>query len=262
MKILIVDDEQMALEDAKDVAEKVQPKAEIFGVNTCSRALEIAEREKPDVALLDIEMPGMNGLELAKRLKEIHDSINIIFVTAYSEYALEAFSVYASGYLMKPLQGEQLKHAFENLRYPVTYKKGILRVQCFGNFEVFYKDEPVAFARNRAKELFAYLVDRKGASVNTAELCSVLWEDSVKSEKNRHYLRNLVADLKKALHECEADDVFIYKRNQFAIDPGKIECDYYHFLRHDVAAINSYHGEYMKQYSWAEFSIPQFENLS
>ena len=96
MKILIVDDEQMALEDAKDVAEKVQPEAEIFGVNTCSRALEIAEREKPDVALLDIEMPGMNGLELAKRLKEIYDSINIIFVTAYSEYALEAFSIKAS----------------------------------------------------------------------------------------------------------------------------------------------------------------------
>lgn len=173
-------------------------------------------------------------------------------------YALEAFGIFASGYLMKPLRKEDVEQAIQNLRYPIAYPKGKLRVQCFGKFEVFYDGEPVAFARAKAKEIFAYLVDLNGASANTGELCGILWEDSVDLEKNRHYLRNLISDLRKSLRSCHAEDVFLCRRNQFAVDTEKIECDYYRFLKRDALAVNSYRGEYMKQYSWAEFSMNQF----
>lgn len=178
--------------------------------------------------------------------------MNIIFVTAYAEYATEAFSIYASGYLMKPLEKEAVEKAFENLRFPIAKSKKLLRIKCFGNFEVFCKDVPVVFGRSKAKEVFAYLVDRNGAGVNTAELCAVLWEDSVEQLKNRHYLRNLISDLKKSLRDCGAEEVFVSSRNLFAIDPDKLDCDYYRYLEHDPEAVKAYHGEYMKQFSWAE----------
>lgn len=255
IKVLIVDDEAMMLEMAQEVVSEAVPQAEITAEEDANQALNIARTQQFDVALLDIEMPGMTGLELAKELNRIHPNINIIFVTAYAEYALEAFSIYASGYLMKPLNKDSVQDAFSHLRYDQKSKKAKLRVQCFGNFEVFYKDEPVVFARARAKELFAYLVDRRGAAANTGELCAILWEDSVEQDKNKHYLRNLISDIRKTMHECDADDIFICKRNMYAVDPDKLDCDYYRYLQKDPQAQPLYQGEYMKQYSWAETAM-------
>ena len=253
MRILVVDDEVMVLEETRNTIETVCRKAEVVIAGNWRYALKLAEEKPVDVAFLDIEMPGMNGLELSQKLKKINPDTNIIFVTAYSEYALDAFSMYASGYLMKPILEKDVELALQNLRRPVSCDDGRLKVQCFGNFEVFYENRPVPFARAKAKEIFAYLVDLKGASANTGELCAVLWEDSTEIERNRHYLRNLITDIRKALHGCHAEDVFISKRNQFAVDVRKFDCDYYEFLRGDTSEINHYRGEYMKQYSWAEF---------
>lgn len=254
MQILIVDDEETILEETKETVGMELPGMKIICTSSALEAMDIAGRHQIGIAFLDIEMPGMNGLELAEKLKRKNPAINIVFVTAYEKYALEAFGMFASGYLMKPLQREDVGKAVRNLRYPVESKRHKLRVQCFGNFEVFYGGEPVAFARAKAKEIFAYLVDLNGAVATTGELCGILWEDSIDLERNKHYLRNLISDVRKALRRCQADDVFLCRRNQFAVNPDKIECDYYQFLKGDAAAVNRYRGEYMKQYSWAELS--------
>lgn len=260
MNVLIVDDEEMVLEETKETVGMELPGMKIIGTCSALEAVDIADRQQIGIAFLDIEMPGMDGLKLAEHLKKKNPDTNIIFVTAYAEYALEAFGLFASGYLMKPLQRKDVEKAVRNLRYPVTDRKKKLRVQCFGNFEVFCGGEPVMFARAKAKEIFAYLVDLNGAAATTGELCGVLWEDSMDVEKKKHYLRNLIADIRKALRDCHAEDAFLTKRNQFAVNPEKMECDYYQYLKRDVAAVNRYRGEYMKQYSWAEFSRPQFED--
>ena len=259
MQILIVDDEEMVLEETKETVGMELPGMKIIGTSSALEAVDIAGRQQIGIAFLDIDMPEMDGLELAEKLKEKNPATNIIFVTAYAEYALEAFGMFASGYLLKPLQGKDVKRAVGHLRYPMVSQKEGLRVQCFGNFEVFYGGEPVTFARAKAKEIFAYLVDLKGAAATTGELCGVLWEDSVDVERNKHYLRNLIADIRKALRNCHAEDVFLSGRNRYSVNPEKIECDYYRFLSRDAAAVNSYRGEYMKQYSWAELSLYQFE---
>lgn len=145
MVILIADDEIMSLNDTINVVQNTEPDAKIIASENYKTALASAKEQKIDVAILDIEMPGMNGLELAKRLKEICADTNIIFVTAYSEYALDAFSLYASGYLLKPLRAEALKEALKNLRTPVKHMDNRLYVQCFGNSlgesEYFYLED-------------------------------------------------------------------------------------------------------------------------
>lgn len=259
MRILIVDDEVMMLEEMQCIVQEIKPKAEIVCAADYRKALEAAQESSFDVAFLDIEMPGMNGLALARALKDQCPNVNIVFATAYSKYAVDAFSMYASGYLLKPIREKQVEEAFAHLRTPVRYEEGRLRIQCFGSFEVFFEGTPVQFSRSLAKELLAYLVDLRGASANTAELCEVLWEDSVKAQKNRHYFRNIVAELKKVLKACGAEKAFICERNLFAIDVKQVDCDYYRFLAGDVAAVNSYHGEYMRQYSWAEMTLGALE---
>ena len=225
MKILIVDDEQMMLQEMKDILAEVKPKAEITLSDNYKDALKAANERIYDIAFLDIEMPEMSGIQLAKKLKEKFNHINIIFVTAYTEYAVDAFSIYASGYLLKPVQKKDVENAFDHLRTPVVSKKK-LQIRCFGNFEVYSNGKPIVFGRSRSKEILAYLIDLKGASANTDEICAALWETAEDVAANKHYFRNLVADLKRTLRKYNAENVFINNRNQFYIDPSQLDCDY------------------------------------
>lgn len=260
MKIMIVDDEDMALKQLRSVVEQAAPDAEIICFDDCDNAIAEAKLTNYDVAFLDIQMPEKNGLALAKELKDIYRDTNIVFVTGYSQYALDALRMHCSGYVLKPALKEDIEDALANLRTPVKYNNNKLRVQCFGNFEVFYNNKPVVFERKKAKEIFAYLIDRRGAAANTGELCGILWEERNADESSKHYFRNLIAHLKKSLEACGASDVFICKRNYFAVNVENIECDYYKYLKRDAAAVNSYKGEYMSQYSWAEMTLAELEN--
>lgn len=254
MNIVIIDDELMAIEELKETIESVRDNVSISCFSNYIDGLKSAKNVNYDVAFLDISMPGMNGLELATELKNINKNTNIIFVTGYSEYALDAFGVNASGYILKPAKASDVENALENLRVPVKYNENKIRIQCFGNFEVFFNDSPVKFSRALTKELFAYLINLKGSSATTGEICGILFGDKSSEKSTRHYFRNIVSDLKTTLEKYDAGDVFIYSRNSFSIDVSKVECDYYKYLEYDSAAINSYMGEYMKQYSWAELT--------
>ena len=102
---------------------------------------------------------------------------------------------------------------------------------------------PLKFERSKTKELFAYLVDRKGAASNTGELCAVLWEDKPDSVSLRNQLRTLLSDLSRSLKSVQAEDILIKNRNHFAVATDKMDCDFYSFLQKEAAAVNHYTGE-------------------
>lgn len=256
MRILAADDERLALSALEDAIRKAAPEAEVFPFRRPEELLAFAAENRCDIAFLDIEMRGMDGVELAKRLKRLYSDINIIFVTGYSQYAGSAFELHASGYLLKPVTSEKIELELSELRRPPTPKsETLLKVQCFGNFEVLAKGVPLHFERSRTKELLAYLIDRRGAAVNTGELCAVLWEDRPDSQSLRKHLRILLSDLSKTLQEAGAESVFLKHRNSFAVDTKKLDCDYYDYLRDDTGSPGTYNGEYMSQYSWAEMTL-------
>jgi len=255
LKILIVDDEPLTLESSKDAVLEASPMSDIKTTTNPQEALDIAGSDDIDIAILDIEMPGMTGLELAKKLKDINGAINVIFLTAYSQYAVEAMRQHASGYILKPAKSEDIKEEFENLRFPIDKKSKKLYVQCFGKFEVFSKGQPLIFKRTAEKEIFAYLVDLKGDGANTEELCGILWPDPEVRERRRDYFRVLINSLKKTLESVGGKDILVKKRNYFAVNTSLIDCDYYDYLRGQTYAVNNYRGEYMSQYDWAEMTV-------
>lgn len=138
MRILCVDDEPLALQMLEMSVKKARPDADVTAFEDQDDLLEDAEKNGCDIAFLDIHMRGMNGVELAKRLKEINPKMNIIFVTGFSEYAGEAMSLHASGYIMKPVNKAKVEKELADLRFPIVPKNdALLRIQCFGNFDVF-----------------------------------------------------------------------------------------------------------------------------
>lgn len=249
MKVLLVDDEQLQLLRLEESVKNVLLSGEILSFNNPLDALEAAKKDKIDIAFLDIEMPEINGLSLAKSLKGINPKVNIIFVTAYDNFALEAMKLHASGYISKPVNEEKVRTEVEGLRYPVKLKSTkVIQVKCFGNFEVFHDGEPLKFAYSKSKEVFAYLIDREGAAININELNAILWEEDHKS-----YLRNLISDIQKTLQSVGAGDVFKKRHNECYIDVDKVDCDAYEYHRNNPDAIRMYRGEYMMQYSWPVF---------
>ena len=250
MRIILVDDESLQLIRLDNAVRKIFDESnEILVYTNPVTAWKENEDKIVDIAFLDIEMPIINGVQLAKRLKKVNPLVNIIFVTAYDNYALEAYKIHASGYVTKPVSLENIKEEVEALRNPVALKsKNRVQVKCFGNFEVFVEGAPLKFSRTKSKELFAYLVDREGSAINVNELNAILWEEDHKS-----YFRNLVADIQQTLKNVNASDVFIKRHNECFIDPNKIDCDAYEYKKNNPVAVRAYRGEYMNQYSWAHF---------
>ncbi len=249
MRILLVDDEELQLLRLVNTLKSVLKDEELLSFSNPDKALEEAKKNRIDLAFLDIEMPHLNGIQLAKKLKAINPQTKVIFVTAYDNYALDAFKVHASGYVTKPVNVDKIKKELEQLEGLVELKPTKkIQIKCFGNFEIFYQGEPVKFAYQKSKEVVAYLVDREGSMVNVNELNAVLWEEDHKS-----YLRNLIADIKNSLTAINCGDVFIKRHNECAIDINKVDCDAFEYKNDNPDAIRMYRGEYMIQYPWAVF---------
>jgi two-component system response regulator AlgR len=111
MKILIADDEQLARERIHRQLQEIDSDYEIIEAKNGIIALEQTEQHNPDIVLLDIRMPGMDGIETANKLSELDTPPAIIFTTAYDEYALDAFDSHAIAYLLKPVRKEKLDKA-------------------------------------------------------------------------------------------------------------------------------------------------------
>ncbi len=251
MKTLTVDDSKPIVNMVIRILTKLYPKAEHLGATEVKDALEIFGSTKIDVAFLDVEMPVVSGIELARRLQEINPKVNIIFITGHVEYMKDAFALYASGYITKPVTEEDMKGAMDHLRYLVSDESKKVRVQCFGNFEVFVDDRPVHFARSKSKELFAYLVDRRGAACTNEMMIGNLWPDQPPSENIKTNLRVTLLEMINAFSALGYENIFFRGRNSMAVDTGKLDCDYYNYLNgtndHDI-----FRGEYMTQYEFAE----------
>jgi two-component SAPR family response regulator len=250
MIAIAVDDEALMLR-ALVRAISVSPDiTDVVNFSDCEKALEYVKDHSVNVAFLDINMRGMGGLALATKIIELRPDCKIVFCTGYEEYAIPAFKLHASGYLMKPISAEDVQAEIDNIK-GVQQKEKRLRVKCFGNFEVFAyaNDEPLQFKRSKTKELFAYLVDRNGAGMTAKQICAILFPDDTDDNKNVAYLRQLVLDLKTTLKTVGAENVLCHDTPCYRVDTKLLKSDYISYLE---TGKPEFHGEYMSQYSWAE----------
>ena len=263
MRIFTADDEPLALEMLTEAVRAAAPHAQIVPFSKPSLLLEYAAKNAGDVAFLDIRMRGINGIELAKRLKELTPTINLVFVTGYDEYTGDAMALHASGYIVKPVTAQAVSAELSDLRHPIAPKAtAVLQMKCFGNFEVYDSDgNMVRFERSKAKELLAYLVYRSGSSCTVKEIASALFEDGAYDKRQRDYVQKIITSMLQALKAVHAESAVVKNYNSLAVDVSQVDCDYYRFGELDAAAINAYAGEFMAQYPWAEFVIGYLEDV-
>ena len=259
MFALCVDDEKLPLQA---LVSAVKRSPDIHGVAAFEderEALQWAETNAFDIAFLDIQLHDMTGLELARRLSARHPRAAIVFCTGYTQYAVEALAMHIdAGYVVKPCRPAQVQAEIDHAKRRLGDAKR-LTVICFGPFEVYDEDQPLRFNRRKARELLAYLVDRRGAQVTVEEACEVLWPEQPLDDKLRDYLYHLMSDLRRTLKQAGQEDVLLSGETGYSVNPDRLDCDYYRFLAGDPQAVRAFHGEYMYRYSWAETTCARLQ---
>jgi two-component system LytT family response regulator len=244
IRAIIVDDEKPAINALQDLLSEYDD-IELVGqfmnpYQALSRIGELAF----DIAFLDIEMPEMNGLELGERLLEADPSKDIIYITAYDAYAVEAFEVCALDYLLKPVSPRRMKKTLERLRTKQAGAKEIsepplggnpCRVLCFGRFEVVLEGEDGLFIPWRiakVRELLAYLVHFRGQIVRKSNILEALWPE-LEVDRAAVYLHTCIYQIRKTLKQYRMakhlEVRFIRDGYQLTVHP--FDCDVDVFLR-------------------------------
>lgn len=247
MIAIAVDDEPLMLGALVKAIKASKDITAVTDFTSCEDALEFIKSNPADIAFLDINMRGMGGLSLAEKIIGLCPDYKIVFCTGYEEYAIPAFKLHASGYLLKTISNADIQAEIDNIK-GVRQREKPLIAKCFGNFEVYANGEKLVFKRSKTKELLAFLIDRHGAGVTIAQIGVALWEND-QEQKNQNYVHQLIRDLRQSLEAVGVEEIFERNNYFYSISPEKLDCDYYSYLK---TGKPEFCGEYMSQYSWAE----------
>jgi two-component system LytT family response regulator len=199
IRALVIDDEIMV---AQWIAELLLETGKVHVEKIIHNPLEANDeirRLKPDVVFLDIEMPEITGLELAEGISALERAPEIIFVTAYNKYAIEAFKVNALDYIMKPVNPKELNRVIEKIErrgFISSRDEKKMYIRVLGGFRVIIDDskEIIKWSTSKCEELFGYMLFKKNKTVSKWEVIDLLWPDK-DDKKGETNLRTTVCRL-------------------------------------------------------------------
>ena len=263
MIAICVDHDRQALQATGDILKTLPGVTETQLFTHPLAAEEWVKLHRADLAILETDLPEVDGLTLARRLMALDWQTRVIFLTADSGRAVDAFALHVSGYVLKPATPERLAaevaYAFSGRGVPGTPH---IAVQTFGNFDLLVDGETVLFKRSKAKELLAYLVDRQGSSVTRPEAFALLWEEGQYSRPMQKQLDVMIRSLRATLREAGIADIMEMRNGTMRIRPEMLDCDLYRFFEGDPRAVNAYRGEYMSAYSWASLTEAYMDRIN
>ena len=262
MTILAVLESEREIPALQQSMERLAPEAELLCFGNALPALAAARKTEIDVALLDVNLPELGGIDFGRYLQELYPLVNLIYLSRGPERAYDALRQHASGYLLKPAEEEALRRELTELRHPASQKREKrLFAQTFGNFELFVDGRPVAFKYTKTKEIVALLVNNRGAQTSNGEIIATLWEDDGDPERKASYLSNLRQDLQNTFSRLKLSGILLKQRGSLAIAADRIECDLYDWLENPRQSRYHYLGDYMNQYSWPEVMHAQLDEI-
>lgn len=257
-RAILIDDEEMALDVLEIKLNEVGGVAVVGKFQLVGEALRLCESLRPELIFLDIEMPGMNGLEAAGELRQRCPDAEVIFVTAYHHYAVDAFGTEAIGYLLKPVAKDKLLQAlsrYESQQARLRRRgsaaetagsgapeedkqasgpsslersqadKQALSLKVLGSMELYSPDGRLLTWRTRkTKELFAYLWHHRGQPVYKYAILEHLWPEDP-AERAQKLLHTSLYYLRSLLKSEGCGEIVRYGDERYWIDSAAIRSD-------------------------------------
>ncbi|WP_336776169.1 response regulator [Paenibacillus sp. MMO-58] len=225
MRAIVVDDEWLVAEQI----DRMLVNAGVKVLGCCANpheALGMAKALQPDVLFLDIEMPELSGLEIAQQVYEDKLDMEVVFITAYNQYAVDAFRVNALDYLLKPVMEEELQRSLERIENRRQHRAEVgsggqrkVIAELFGKFALRLDDgsDPVRWVTSKCAELLAYmLLQTMEKEVSKWELFEALWP-ALNEEKAGINLRSTVSRINKTLRDCGSGMTLASVRNGYRL---------------------------------------------
>lgn len=262
MKLILVDDSLIELNLFATECAHLDD-TEIVGMfNRGDEALAFfTEHPEVEGALLDIDMPVMNGIELAAKLRALRPDIIIIFVTGHTEFAAEAIRQKADYILFKPFDREDVIDALERARLMHLRQSKPCYATMFDSFNFMIQNRNVRFKSAKAKELLALLLSKEGRDVSIYEIVDCLWNGDDMADVRSVGYRKAIKNLSDTLEEYNIGDLLIRTRGYCRINMSMVDSDYFQYLRGEKSAILRYHGQFLAEYPWAEQYIYRLDEL-
>ena len=275
LRVMLVDDEADALQLLEILLGQIGGVEIVGKFASPVQAMEALGTTHVDAVFLDNQMPGMTGMEAARKIKEIKPRMPIVFTTAYSEYAVEAFEVQSIDYLLKPIAPGRLQQAVSRIRLAVSADRARPgasphpAIRCMGGFSIQLPHDDIRllpWKTNKEKEVCAFLIHHEGTPVDTALIIDSIWP-GYDLKKAKTYFYTCLSYLRKNFQEHrvlvsveKAGSGFAVRLGEAAADVSQLEAMLDGILSADEAderlydKINElYRGEYMEgcDYNWA-----------
>lgn len=252
MRTIVMNAEKEAIQEFLFEAQGIQELEIQETFQNASEALDYVDSNLVELAILDVHMAEMDGILLGYELRKRNPEILLIYITGDERYAMEAIRLHVAAYITKPYSKEDLQYAVETARLLSRRRRKRIFARTFGYFDVFVDGKPIMFKSAKAKELLAFLIDRRGGIVTTDQMISALWEDRPNDEATQNLCSKLVKTLQKELKAYGADDMLVVARGNRRVDTELFECDLYDMLDGSKKVREQYMGEYLLDYSWSE----------
>ena len=252
MQVIYVDDEIPALNRFESMAKSIDEIKSLKLFSDGNAAIDYVKNNAVDIAFLDMELSMTHGIQLAKEIKRINENIHIVFVTAYTKYAYEAFGVDAVDYILKPYSMVELIQVLAKTKRikPISTKR--VKICTMPDFSVWVDGNLIHLGRTKAEELFALLVDKYETGITSSEAIAYLWPERANDDKTQSLFRMTFKRLMDLLENHGVEYIIISKGKYKSIDIEKVDCDLYNLLMNGTKDSDKYTGLYMQKYSWAE----------
>ncbi|QHT59377.1 response regulator [Paenibacillus lycopersici] len=227
---MIVDDEELSVKRLSRLLLESGEFGECHSFLQPSEAYEFAKTNRIDIAFLDIAMPKMDGMTLSGKLRELDDSIQLVFATGYGDYAVQAFDISALDYLLKPVTAERLNRTLGRIDKKRSGAPS-LRVQLLNELKIYNRDRqaaPIKLRSPKTEELFAFLLCKR--SVSREEIIETLWTD-METEKALKNLNSTLYYIRQAIDADKIGSVMHAGKTEIRMEENGIDCDLYRFER-------------------------------
>lgn len=251
MRTIIVDDELLMLKSFMRESEGIQNLNIVGSFQNPEDALDFVKNNEIDLAIMDIEMPQMSGLELAKKIREINKGILIVFISAFEEYVRESNKIGADYYIVKPHERSVIEMMVEKMQVLSANNRKSIYIQMFGRFNVLKDGVPITLT-GKAKEILALICTRRGKEISNEELYSVIWEGRDYDNISMKVYYNAIRRLKDALEKAGVSDILMSTTRGQMLNTSIIDCDYYTWQDKNPDDRSRFEGEFLSEYHWAE----------
>jgi two-component SAPR family response regulator len=252
MKTIIVAEKRETMQKLENMVNDI-PKMELLGsFEDVFSALRFVEGNGVDLMILGVVVEKSDSIALKARLQKSNADMMLIYIAGGEEQTGDVISLHPITVLSEDFSKEDLRYAVKMAEVLYKQKSGKIYVRTFGHFDVFVEGQPIMFKSAKAKELLAFLVDRRGGTVTTDQMISVLWENRPNDEATQNLCSKLVKTLRKELQASGAEQMLVVSRGIRRVDTDTFQCDLYELLDGSKNVREQYIGEYLLDYSWSE----------